>query len=196
MILFKITADFNNMKKLILLGAGLLLLGAGCGPSRIITADPVTPNPPNSSPPVATEAPAPAASRIKIFFVALSDNGKSGKAIGCGDSIVGVERAVSSPENDLVAAALAALFQEKNAYYGESGLYNSLAGSNLQIKKISAVNGVYTVELSGAVSLGGSCDDPRFYSQIMETIQQFPTVKKAEVFINGKKLEDVVSEKG
>ena len=67
---------------------------------------------------------------------------------------------------------------------------------NLQIKKISAVNGVYTVELSGAVSLGGSCDDPRFYSQIMETIQQFPTVKKAEVFINGKKLEDVVSEKG
>ncbi|MBI5729152.1 MAG: DUF3298 domain-containing protein [Candidatus Magasanikbacteria bacterium] len=155
---------------------------------------PATPTQP--APAAATEATTPANSSVKIFFVAMNDNGKSGKLIGCGDSVVGVEQIIDPPESDPLVAALTALFKEKNNYYGESGLYNSLSSSRLRIKKISAVNGAYTIELSGTVSLGGTCDDPRFYSQIMETIGQFPTVKKAEVFINNKKLEDIISGKG
>lgn len=91
--------------------------------------------------------------------------------------------------------ALSALLAEKNQYYGQSGLYNSLAASNLQVKKITYVNGAYTVKLTGTIGLGGSCDSPRVYSQIMETVLQFPEVKTATVFIDDKKLEDALSTK-
>lgn len=204
------------MKKLIALTIALLLAGVGCGPV------PATPTPPPQTQPAAdttitqppeqaettttvdtpasqTESAAvapPASGTVKIFFVALNDNGAAGKMIGCGDSVVGVEQAIDPPGTDPLVAALSALLKQKSDYYGGSGLYNSLSASNLQIKKISAVKGVYTVEFTGTMSLGGACDDPRFYNQIMETIQQFPEVKHAEVLINDKKLEDIVSEKG
>lgn len=209
------------MKKFAILSTALLLTGLGCGPYQITTMPPAAPAPvaentPTTPPPTeqtevvatppdaATVMTAPTAptgvvsktGRAKIFFVAVDDNGKAGKMIGCGDSIVGVENIIDPPGADPLVATLTTLFQVNDDYYGESGLYNSLYDSRLQVKKITAANGLYTVELGGTMSLGGSCDEPRFYSQIMETIQQFGEIKKAEVFINNKKLEDLVSGRG
>ncbi len=64
---------------------------------------------------------------MKIYLVALEDAGKSGTAIGCGDSLVAVD--VDSAD---ARSALEFLLQEKNHLYGQSGLYNSLYQSDLR----------------------------------------------------------------
>src|SRR5574342_779666 len=63
--------------------------------------------------------------RVKIFLIAIDDNGKSGKKIGCGDSVVAVERNLAATQAPL-AAALTELFSIYDRTYGQSGLYNSL----------------------------------------------------------------------
>lgn len=55
--------------------------------------------------------------------------------------------------------------------------------------------GLAIVRLSGTYLLGGVCDDPRFEAQIKETVAQFPQVKKVQVLINDKPLEEILSEK-
>lgn len=145
----------------------------------------------------ATRTPPAAAGmmRVKIFFVALNDNGKSGKQIGCNDSIVSVERSVPLTTAPLTAA-LKELLSIHDRNYGQSGLYNSLYQSNLKVDSVSIVAGKATINLSGTVTLGGACDNPRFASQIQETALQFSTVKQVAVFINGIPLEKILSEKG
>ncbi len=137
----------------------------------------------------------PAESRtrqVQVFLVALEDNGATGKKIGCGDSLVAVQRDVA---NSTIQSALTELFSIDGQYYGESGLYNALYQSDLTIDEIEVEEGFATVKLSGKVQLGGTCDSPRFAEQIRETILQFPTVSSAEITINGQAIEEVVSGK-
>lgn len=133
-------------------------------------------------------------SSVKLFFIALNDNGQSGKKIGCGDSVVPVQVSIE-PTTAPLRAALEKLFSIKTQFYGQSGLYNALYQSNLHVDDAVVANGTATVHLSGSTALGGVCDDPRFGAQITETILQFPTVNTAVVFINGQRLEDFLSER-
>ncbi len=133
--------------------------------------------------------------RVKLFFIALNDNGKSGQRIGCGDSVVFRERDIPRTDSPL-RDTLMLLFSAKQQYYGTSRLYNALYQSNLKVDGISAHEGVFRVDLSGTVRLGGVCDNPRFEAQIKETIMQFPTVKQANVLINGTPLEKILSGAG
>lgn len=130
---------------------------------------------------------------VNIYMVALEDNGKSGPKIRCNDSLVAIKREVSSPE--VLRGALTELLSYKQQYFGESGLYNALYQSNLQIHEIEIENGVATVELTGQVQLGGICDNPRFEEQLKATVLQFPTVTKAAIFINSRPLAEIVSQK-
>ena len=135
----------------------------------------------------------PGFSTVKIFLVSLNDNGQTGKKIGCGDSVMGVEKVIG-PTPDKITAALNELFAIKDQNYGE--YYNALYQSNLKVESATVKNGKATVKLSGKYLLGGTCDDPRFQSQIEETVLQFPEATDVEVFINGKSLEKIVSGKG
>lgn len=125
-------------------------------------------------------------SSVKMFFIELNDNGKIGPAVGCGDSAVPVQISIP-PTTAPLTAAMKKLLAEHDQYYGMSGLYNSLYQSNLQLASAAVVNGVAVLKLTGTVSLGGVCDDPRFKSQIEETAKQFSTVKSVEVYVNGSK---------
>lgn len=129
---------------------------------------------------------------VKIFFIALEDNGKSGMAVGCGDSVVPVEVQIE-PTQGVLRAGLEALLQYKKQYYGESGLYNALYQSDLQVDQVRIVNGEAQVNLVGQMQLGGECDDPRFGAQIEQTVLQFNTVQSAAITINGKPLKEVLS---
>ena len=130
--------------------------------------------------------------RVKIFLIALEDQGKSGEPVGCGDSAVPVE--VEVPHTQAVLrAALEALLSIKQQNYGESGLYNSLYQSDLKIDSLTITDGKANLSLSGKMALGGECDNPRFGAQITQTILQFPTVSEAAVLISGKPLKDVLS---
>jgi len=131
---------------------------------------------------------------INIYMVALDDDGKSGKQIGCGDSLIPVKREITKSQGILVAALNEQLSQ-KDQYYGESGLYNALSGSSLQVEKATITGGVADVRLTGSLSLGGVCDDPRVEEMLKAVVMQFPTVKQANIFLNGVPIHDALSEK-
>lgn len=129
---------------------------------------------------------------IKIFLIAIDDNGKSGKKLDTGDSAVAVERVITTPETPL-KGALNDLFSIKDRIYGKSGLYNSLYQSTLKVESAKIENGAAAVNLSGTLRLGGVMDIPRVKAQLIETVMQFSSVKSAKIYINGKTLDDALS---
>ena len=132
---------------------------------------------------------------IKLFFVALEDNGKAGKKIGCNDSIIAVDRAIPETQGVLVAA-FNELFAVREAQYGQSGLYNSLSQSKLKLESAAVINGVAMIKLTGGFQLGGVCDNPRAKAQLEELALQFSTVKQVNITVNDISLDKVLSEKG
>jgi LysM repeat protein len=131
-------------------------------------------------------------SQVKIYLVAIGDEGKSGQEIGCGDSLVPVEVPIA-PTRAPLTAALRALLAIKTETYGESGLYDSLFRSNLTVQSVAIVDRTAIVRLTGEMQLGGECDNPRFAGQIEATALQFSTVDAVHVFINGQPMADVLS---
>ena len=80
--------------------------------------------------------------------------------------------------------------------YGESGLYNALYQSDLQVESISLENGKAEIYLTGTMMLGGECDNPRVEAQLKQTALQFSTVQEVSIYINGKLLSEVLSLRG
>ena len=119
----------------------------------------------------------------------MNDNGDSGKAIGCGDSLVPVATTGVTLEETLKA-----LFALKDQNYGQSGLYNALYASNLKADAIVSGSNA-SVALSGSTSLGGVCDMPRFQEQIEATVRQFSGFETAAITLNGKPLAEALSQK-
>ncbi|MBM2820898.1 MAG: hypothetical protein HW405_658 [Candidatus Berkelbacteria bacterium] len=138
----------------------------------------------------------PSATKVKIFMIAKDDNGASGKQIGCGDSAVAVTREV--PETKAVLkAAMEQLVSIKDENYGQSGLYNPLFGSSLNLVSASIDDsGKATVKFTGTLQLVGGCEDPRIQAQLEETALQFSSVKSTEIWINDKTLKEIMSLKG
>lgn len=132
---------------------------------------------------------------IKIPLIALEDQGKSGEQIGCGDSLVFVDRNIMAKEEEMLQKAYSELLSIKEETYGESGLYNTLAKSNLTIESITTENRKATVKLSGTYTLGGACDNPRFQAQLEKTALQFDTIDEVYVTINDVPLDQIVSGK-
>lgn len=131
---------------------------------------------------------------VKIFLIALNDNGAGGKKIGCNDSVVGVD--VILPDSvALLRGALDKLLSVRSQYYGQSGLYHALFRSDLKLESVAIQNGLATIKLTGALTLGGTCDAPRVLAQLEETALQFSTVKQVNILVNGKKLQDLLSGK-
>lgn len=188
------------MKRLFISSLALMLVGAGCLPGQTNQPSPTstngnntTTNPsPTTTPgtstttsPITTQS---GVSSVKIYMVAIEDNGRSGPLIGCGDSVVSVTVKVPTTTAPL-SAAIRELLKVKTQDYGLSGLYNSLYQSNLQLASASVVSGTATIKLTGSMALGGVCDDPRFKAQLEQTAKQFSTVKNVELYINGVKWD-------
>jgi hypothetical protein len=131
---------------------------------------------------------------VQVYLVALEDGGASGQAVGCGDSLVPV-RVQIAPTSGVLRAALEKLLSIREQSYGESGLYNALYQSNLQVGKIELENGDALIHLSGDLRSGGVCDDPRILGQLTATASQFPTVRQAHFLVNGQPLETLLSGK-
>ncbi len=129
-------------------------------------------------------------SQVKVFLVAVGDEGKTGTKIGCGDSLIAVTKNIT-PTTQPLSSALKELLAIKTRDYGESGLMTALYQSNLTVKEVSILNGKATVKLSGTVASGGVCDDPRIVEQLKATVMQFPTVKSTEITINDIALDEL-----
>jgi len=126
---------------------------------------------------------------INIYLVAVGDNGKTGKKIGCGDSLIAVTRTIEKTAAPLTAAIRELLQTPQHpGVDGRPNLENFWKGRNLKVSSVSLVNRTATIRLSGALSVAGVCDEPRIESQIDATARQFPTVKRVKVFIGNKTL--------
>ena len=137
----------------------------------------------------------PTQSMVKIFLIAVDDNGKTGTPVGCGDSVVTVQVEIP-PTQGVLKAALIALLSVKDQYYGQSGLYNALYQSDLQVESLSINGSKARVYLTGTLLMGGECDSPRVQAQLEQTVLQFQNVTEVAIFINGKSLVDILSLKG
>ena len=149
-------------------------------------AQPVPPTSTNPGPTLAAEQ------TVKIVLIALEDNGQSGTLVGCGDSAIPISVTIP-PTQGVLRAALEKLFSAKQQYYGESGYYNALYQSDLEIVSVRIEQGKAMVHLTGTITLGGTCDAPRVEAQIEQTALQFSTVSDVSVFVNEVPLEDVLS---
>jgi hypothetical protein len=137
-----------------------------------------------------------AAQPFQIYLIAIGDAGQAGPEIGCGDSLVPAEQALPLEVQE-PRAALERLLAIKDQFYGQSGLYNALYQSDLQVEDVKIdSDGLVTVYLTGQVMLGGECDSPRFQAQLEQTIKQFPTVQQVEIYINDQLMQEALSSQG
>ncbi len=134
----------------------------------------------------------PGLSSVKLYLVALEDNGASGPLIGCGDSLVTVDVPIT-PTLGVLRAAYTQLLALKTPYYGQSGLYNALYQSTLSLEGIDLADGKAVIRLSGQFMLNGVCDIPRAQAQLEQTALQFNTVELVQVTVNGIPLADALS---
>ena len=201
------------MKSRVLSALFILMLVTSCSGTLEVGlehpgVDVPTPNPTSTPLPAPTNTMLPTASvatslptyvpvshTVQVFLIAVGDNGLTGSAVGCGDSAVPVQ-VQTPPTSQVLQAALTSLLSIKDQFYGQSGLYNALYQSDLQVESITIVAGKASVYLTGTLLMGGECDTPRVRAQLEQTILQFPTVTETDIFINGKPLADVLSLKG
>ena len=166
--------------------------------STVMLPSPTLVLPTATTVPTATVAPAATSTGpqfVQIYLIALEDNGISGTLVGCGDSAMAVKVEIPRTKG-VLRAALDSLLSIKDQYYGQSGLYNALYQSDLQVESVKIVNGKASVYLTGTLLLGGECDNPRLQAQLEQTVRQFPTVTSVEIFVNRRSLADVLSLKG
>jgi hypothetical protein len=133
-----------------------------------------------------------AVSRVTLYLVALGDDGRIGRPIGCNDSLVPVEVEVG-PTRTPLRSVLEQLLLIENATQGDTKLYNALDRSDLTIDDVTLDGSKAVIALSGDLRLGGVCDAPRVEEQIRATALHFSTVTKVDVSINGMPLEEVLS---
>ena len=133
-------------------------------------------------------------SRTNIYLIAVGDDGQLGKEIGCDDSVVPVEVAIE-PTIAPLTAALNKLLALGTREYGQSGLYNALYRSDLAVEDVDIEAREAIIKLSGTLSLGGTCDEPRVRAQLQETALQYGTVDRVSIFINGTPLEELLGQR-
>jgi hypothetical protein len=136
-------------------------------------------------------APAAPPAEFKVFLVALGDNGKSGKRVGCEDSLVPVSRPLEAGAAPL-ATAIRALLATPPETEGTPTLENFWKGSDLALESVGIRKGTATINITGQISVAGVCDEPRIIGQIEATARQFPSVKRVRVLVNGRRLADVI----
>ena len=135
----------------------------------------------------AARAAQPTGREVKVFLVALDDNGRRGRRIGCGDSLVAVTRTVNAPGGATLRAALEELLAVPHDY--DAGLKNYWRGNGLRVSGVSLGSGLATIRIAGeGPSVAGVCDAPRITEQIRATALQFPAVRRVAVFVNGRTL--------
>lgn len=172
----------------------IFILGCNVLQQGGFTPSPLDQQPADPTPRIGQIQPDPIMSdqTVTIFLVAIEDKGISGKKIGCDDSLIPVEVTIRS---DLTSpwSALSALLNLDVTYFGESGLYNALHQSDLEIQSYEFNEEKAKVYLEGKLMLGGVCDTPRVEEQILATILQDDQIEEVAVYINGVLLQEVLS---
>lgn len=162
-------------------------------PTPTATAPPssVPANPPATQEPTSPGLPEQVAP-LTIYYVAIEDNGISGPRIGCGDSLVATTTAPVR-FTDQVGPSIGTLLANKSRDVGLSGLVNVLYQSNLSYVGGELDGSTITIYLTGQFMLGGVCDIPRAKAQLEYTAMAAAGATSAQVFVNGRPIDEVLS---
>lgn len=131
---------------------------------------------------------------IKVFLIAVGDDGYQGNRIGCSDSLVAVKRTINKSAMPLKAALeeLLAMPREYQRDPTKGDLGNYVFGPDLKLSSVSISKGTATIRFSGQIAVAGVCDEPRITEQIMATAKQFPIVKRVKVFVGKQTLANAI----
>lgn len=136
----------------------------------------------------------PVMNKAYIYLVALDSS--DGEVIGCGDTLIPIEITLKNSAHPIQDTLYQLLILHEQ-YYGQSGLYNALYQSRLVIDSVVLdSDGTALVNLSGELMLGGTCDVPRVQAQLERTVNQFESVGKVKLFLNGRPLDEILSGAG
>lgn len=133
----------------------------------------------------------PPSQRVQIFLIALHDNGRNGRRVGCSDSVVPVT-AMIDPGQPPVEGALRALLGLDREALGGPELTNPLFRSRLRLEGVEIWNGRAEVHLGGTLRVSGICDPPRIRAQLTETALQFDEVGEVVLYLNGRPLDEAL----
>ncbi len=194
-----------NIRKLFACFLFPMLLSA-CAPTPMpVPTETVIPLPIHTTLPTETPIPTvlPTSTEISskpqtvlIYLVAIGDNGVSGEMIGCGDSLVPVEVAIEPTQAVLRSALITLLNLAPEMTYGQSGLYNALYLSDLQIESLDIVEREAIIRLTGTLITGGECDIPRIEAQLTAIALQFSTIDSVTIYVNSTLLQDLLDLRG
>lgn len=136
---------------------------------------------------------------VTAYFVLIDDGGSNGVRFGCNDSLVGVRQANSGLQQEPLPAAINALLDgggERDGTASPVTAYSALSGSDLKFLSGSFDGTTVTVYLAGTVRPGGACDIPRVEAQLTQTAVAAVGAIRAEIYINGRSLGEVLRPAG
>lgn len=134
---------------------------------------------------------------LKIAVVKMEDNGVSGEKIGCGDSIIYIDKTadgIKLEDSRKIQLALKELFAV-GVTAVDDPYYNGLQHSkNLAVESVNETNNgqnsIVNVNIIGEMISAGTCDDPRIKEQIYSTIKANSSADEVNAYINGTELKD------
>jgi Sporulation and spore germination len=132
--------------------------------------------------------------KARIFMISVKDAAVTGPDAGCGGKVTPVDVELPAPSPAL-QGSLKALLGAGNRYQ-TAGFYNALAHSPLRLERVERRGGSARIYLAGYLELGGECDGSSILSQLTETATQFRDLEKAEFFLDGKPLRELLNGKG
>ena len=131
---------------------------------------------------------------VLVYLIMGGDNGKSGRLVGCNDSVVPI-KFQAGPDADPLETAFQALFDLHDPIVSPVGMYDALYQSNLQYEGIEiGQDGTATLRLSGELVLEGSCDEGRAIAQLEDTASQLPGVQQVNILVNGQPISELLTE--
>jgi hypothetical protein len=149
------------------------------------------PTPEVSPEPTGSEDQPQGENTVQLYFIDLENRRGESQTVGCGDSIIAASRTVDrtgKSTEQLIEETLGLLFEETDQFVGKGGMYNTLYQSDLAVDRVQLDNGVANIYLTGNLTLGGTCDDPRAQNQLERTATQFEGVNTASFFLNNQPM--------
>ena len=80
--------------------------------------------------------------------------------------------------------------------FGQSGLYNALYLSELQIASVEVVESEAIIRLTGSLVYDGECDIPRIEAQLTQIALQFDTIDSVSIYVNDTSLTELLDLRG
>lgn len=147
--------------------------------------------------PSSMPTPNPNPENVTFYLVSLENLATVKETFGCGDSLVAVSGDYNTESESLLKDALTKLLNtEQTTTINYQQLYNSLGQSELSIERIEDDGVAVSVYLTGQISLGGVCDNPRLEQQLISSIKANTSTPQVNIFINDKPIQEVLSLKG